>query len=134
MSDQTTPTSPLAGTTAFSGFSVKDFETARAFYADTLGVPVTVTDEQGGMFTIDLGNGASVFVYAVGTHQAGSFTVLNFQVPDVEAAVDALAARGVAFEHYEGAPQDEKGIARGMGPDIAWFKDPAGNVLSVIQA
>jgi catechol 2,3-dioxygenase-like lactoylglutathione lyase family enzyme len=115
---------------AFSGFAAQDIEAERAFYADTLGLDVT---EEHGILTLHLAGGGHVIVYPKPDHTPADFTVLNFPVDDVEAAVDALVARGVAFEHYEGAPQDEKGIMRGNGPDIAWFRDPAGNVLSVIR-
>jgi catechol 2,3-dioxygenase-like lactoylglutathione lyase family enzyme len=117
---------------AFSGFSVDDVPAARAFYADTLGLAVT---EANGMLTLDLSGGGRVLMYPKEDHVPATFTVLNFPVPDVEAAVDALAARGVRFEHYEGTPieTDARGIFRGGGPLIAWFTDPAGNVLSVLQ-
>ena len=123
----------LADSPAFSGFSVDDTAAAQAFYADTLGLDV---EEQNGMLTLHLAGGRDTLVYPKGEqHQPASFTVLNFPVPDVAAAVDALAGRGVSFERYEGTPTatDEKGIFRGGGPLIAWFTDPAGNVLSVIQ-
>jgi catechol 2,3-dioxygenase-like lactoylglutathione lyase family enzyme len=115
---------------AFSGIAAPDIELERAFYADTLGLEVT---EEHGILTLHLAGGGRVIVYPKPDHEPAGFTVLNFPVDDVEAAVDALTERGVAFEHYEGAPQDEKGIMRGNGPDIAWFRDPAGNVLSVIK-
>ena len=115
---------------AFSGFAAPDIDAARAFYADTLGLEVT---EENGILTLHLATGGQVIVYPKPDHEPAGFTVLNFPVDDVEAAVDALTEKGIAFEHYEGAPQDEKGIMRGHGPDIAWFRDPAGNVLSVIR-
>ena len=115
---------------AFSGFAAPDIEQARAFYADTLGLEVT---EEHGILTLHLAGGGLVIVYPKPDHTPADFTVLNFPVDDVEAAVDALTERGIEFEHYDGAPQDEKGIMRGNGPDIAWFRDPAGNVLSVIR-
>jgi catechol 2,3-dioxygenase-like lactoylglutathione lyase family enzyme len=115
---------------AFSGFATGDTDAARAFYADTLGLEVT---EEHGILTLHLAGGATVIVYPKLEHTPADFTVLNFPVDDVEAAVDALAERGVRFERYEGAPQDEKGIMRGHGPDIAWFRDPAGNILSVLH-
>ncbi len=120
----------LAERTAFSGFSADDIGTAKAFYADTLGVTV---EEENGMLTLKLAGGQRVLIYPKDDHQAATFTVLNFEVPDIDAAVADLGARGVAFEHYEDAGQDEHGIAREYGPPIAWFKDPAGNILSVIQ-
>lgn len=114
---------------AFSGFSTDDVPTAKAFYADVLGLDV---DEENGMLTLKLAGGGRVLVYPKPNHEPATFTVLNLPVDDVEAAVDALVAKGVTFERYEGMDQDGKGIMRGNGPDIAWFKDPAGNVLSVI--
>ena len=115
---------------AFSGFAASDIEQARGFYAGTLGIEVT---EENGMLTLHLAGGTNVLVYPKPDHTPAEFTVLNFPVDDVEVAVDALTERGVAFELYEGAPQDEKGIMRGNGPDIAWFRDPAGNILSVLR-
>lgn len=126
----------IDGSKAFSGFSVNDIEAARKFYGEVLGVDVRV-DEMG--MAINVGGGNPIFIYAKDDHTPASFTILNFPVDDIDAAVDGLAAKGVTFERYEGFPfdQDEKGIARGkaagMGPDIAWFKDPAGNVLSVLS-
>lgn len=113
---------------AFSGFSVDDVPAARAFYADVLGLGV---DEANGMLTLALGGGAVALVYPKPDHQPATFTILNFPVADVEAAVDALSAAGVRFTPYPAT--DAKGIMRGRGPDIAWFTDPAGNVLSVVQ-
>ena len=123
----------LGDSPAFSGFSVNDLESARRFYTDTLGLRVADVPEMGGLLRLHLGSGADVLVYAKDDHTPASFTVLNFPVPDVEQAVDQLEARGVTFEHYENPPTDEKGIMRAGGPLIAWFTDPAGNVLSVIQ-
>lgn len=123
----------LGKSAAFSGFSVDDLAMAREFYAGTLGMEVS---EDNGMLRLHLPGGGSVLVYPKGpAHEPASFTVLNFPVPDVEGAVDALAAAGVVPERYEGTPTetDAKGIFRGGGPLIAWFKDPAGNVLSVVQ-
>jgi catechol 2,3-dioxygenase-like lactoylglutathione lyase family enzyme len=119
---------------AFSGFSVDDLDAARRFYGETLGLDVK---EEHGMLTLRLGSGADVLVYAKGpAHEPASFTILNFPVRNIDAAVDALAAKGVAFEHYDNADikTDAKGIARdGYGPPIAWFKDPAGNFISVLE-
>jgi catechol 2,3-dioxygenase-like lactoylglutathione lyase family enzyme len=123
----------LKDSKAFSGFSVDDLEAARGFYGDTLGLDVTVFDESMGLLSLDLPTGARVMVYAKPTHQPATFTVLNFPVDDVEKAVDDLAAKGVSFERYDGFDQDERGISRGPGPLIAWFTDPAGNVLSVLE-
>lgn len=121
---------------AFSGFSVTDQAAAKQFYGEVLGVEVA-EDEMG--LTLKLAGGNDVFVYPKPDHQPATFTILNFPVQDIDAAVDELSAKGVEFEHYDSEQmhQDEKGITRGraanMGPDIAWFKDPAGNILSVLQ-
>jgi catechol 2,3-dioxygenase-like lactoylglutathione lyase family enzyme len=122
----------LADSPAFSGFSVDDPAAARRFYEDTLGLRVT-DEAMDGILRLHLGGGSSVLVYAKLDHAPASFTVLNFPVPDVEKAVDELVDRGVAFQHYENPPTDDKGIMRAGGPPIAWFADPAGNVFSVIQ-
>jgi catechol 2,3-dioxygenase-like lactoylglutathione lyase family enzyme len=119
----------LADSPAFHGFSVDDVGAARAFYADVLGLEVS---EENGMLFLHLGQGTRTLVYPKQDHVPATYTVLNFPVADVEAAVDALVARGVAFEHYPYV-DDPKGISRGYGPTIAWFTDPAGNVLSVIE-
>lgn len=124
-------------THAFSGFSVDDIDAARAFYADTLGLEVT-TNEMG-FLDIRLPQGGSILVYAKPNHTPASFTILNFAVDDVEAAVDDLNSRGVVTKIYSDPDfgTDAKGIAHGApgrGPDIAWFTDPAGNVLSVLAA
>jgi catechol 2,3-dioxygenase-like lactoylglutathione lyase family enzyme len=117
---------------AFSGFSVDDIPRAKEFYATTLGLEVT---EENGMLTLHLAGDRPTLVYPKPDHTPASFTILNFPVEDIEAAVDELAKRGVSFERYDGTDleTDERGIFRGGGPPIAWFKDPAGNVLSVIQ-
>jgi len=115
----------------FSGFSTDDIPRAREFYADTLGLQVS---EANGMLTLELAGGGRVIIYPKPDHQAATFTVLNLPVPDIDAAVDTLTRAGVVFERYEGAGQDARGIARAYPPPIAWFKDPAGNILSVIQA
>ena len=115
---------------AFSGFSTNDVEAAKRFYGETLGVDVS---DDHGMLNLKLAGGQRVLIYPKDDHVPATFTVLNFEVADIDAAVDDLAAKGVAFEHYEGSGQDAKGIARQYPPPIAWFKDPAGNVLSVIQ-
>jgi len=114
---------------AFSGFSVDDIPRAKAFYGDTLGLDVT---EANGLLHLGIANGGRVLVYPKENHTPATYTVLNFPVDDIDHAVDALTQAGVRFEKYDGFSQDEKGIMRGNGPDIAWFKDPAGNVLSVI--
>jgi catechol 2,3-dioxygenase-like lactoylglutathione lyase family enzyme len=113
----------------FSGFSTNDIARAKAFYGDTLGLEVT---EENGMLTLHLAGGGTVLIYPKENHEPASFTVLNFPVADIEGAVDQLTAAGVTFERYDEAGQDERGIARAYPPPIAWFKDPAGNVLSVI--
>src|SRR6266851_3678679 len=122
-------------TGAFSGFSVNDEAKAKAFYGQTLGLPIHVQEGMG--FELHLPGGAHAFVYHKPDHTPATFTILNFQVADVDEAVDELTRRGVTFEHYDsvdGARTDAKGIARDpRGPAIAWFKDPAGNFLSVIQ-
>jgi len=127
----------LGQSQAFSGFSVDDLGEARRFYGETLGLDVEESG-QGDMrlLTLKLGSGAQVFVYPKENHAPATFTILNFPVDDIEGAVAGLAERGVQFERYEGTPleTDEQGIFRGGGPPIAWFKDPAGNVLSVIKA
>lgn len=124
----------FAGTTAFSGFSVDDIARAKAFYADTLGVEVT---ERNGMLELHLAGAGNVLVYPKDDHTPATYTMLNFVVDDIDAAVAGLAERGVDVIRYDGAPQDDTGVLRGrsmdMGPDIAWFNDPAGNVLSVLQ-
>jgi predicted enzyme related to lactoylglutathione lyase len=117
-------------TTAFSGFATDDIEAAKTFYGETLGIEVS---EEYGLLTLHLAGGRDTMIYPKPDFEPATYTILNFAVEDVEAAVDALADRGVTFERYEGFGQDEKGIVRGNGPDIAWFKDPAGNVLSVIH-
>ena len=115
---------------AFSGFSTNDVEAAKRFYGETLGVDVS---DDHGMLNLKLAGGQRVLIYPKDDHVPPTFTVLNFEVADIDDAVDDLAAKGVAFERYEGSGQDAKGIARQYPPPIAWFKDPAGNVLSVIQ-
>ena len=119
-------------TAAFSGFSVDDAEAARAFYADTLGLEVT---EDHGILDIQLGGGHHAIAYPKPNHEPATFTILNFPVSDIEATVDELTSRGGVFERYEGTEMetDAKGIFRKGGPLIAWFTDPAGNVLSVIE-
>jgi catechol 2,3-dioxygenase-like lactoylglutathione lyase family enzyme len=119
-------------TKAFSGFSVDDVPRAKEFYGGTLGLEVS---EENGLLTLHIAGDRPTLVYPKEDHVPATFTILNFPVGDIEAAVDALAERGVRFERYEGTDlgTDEKGIFRGGGPLIAWFKDPAGNVLSVIQ-
>jgi predicted enzyme related to lactoylglutathione lyase len=120
-------------TSAFSGFSVDDLAAAKAFYTEVLGLTATA---EGPGLRFALPGGATVFAYDKSDHQPATYTMLNLVVDDIDVAVDALAERGVKFEHYDGMT-DDKGVARGIehqqGPNIAWFKDPAGNVLSVMQ-
>jgi len=120
--------------TAFSGFSVNDLAKAKAFYTQTLGLQVV---EEGVGLRLHLPGGGTAFAYPKDDHQPATFTLLDFVVDDIDEAVDELKSRGVSFERYAGMSQDEKGIMRGisqnMGPDIAWFKDPAGNMLAVLQ-
>ena len=123
----------FANTKATNGFAVDDVEKAREFYGETLGLGTTVLSEEFGVMSIQLAGGRDTLVYRKDDFTPATYTILNFEVNDIEAAVDGLAERGVGFERYEGFEQDEKGIARGPGPHIAWFKDPAGNILSVLQ-
>jgi len=120
----------FADTKAFSGFAVDDMAKARQFYDETLGIR---TSEQYGLMTLHLAGGRDTLVYPKPGHVPATYTILNFPVDDIDAAVDELTARGVRFERYEGLAQDDKGISRGDGPDIAWFTDPAGNILAVLQ-
>jgi len=127
----------LKANAAFSGFSVDDLAKAREFYSGVLGL--RVEDQEGMGMRLHLPGGGTVFAYPKADHQPATFTILNFVVEDIDAAVDELTGQGVGFEHYEQGDMrtDPKGIARGkavnMGPDIAWFKDPAGNFLAVIE-
>lgn len=117
---------------AFSGYSVDDIPSAARFYGETLGLKVS---EDQGLLTLHLAGDRDTLIYPKGDqHEPATFTVLNFPVEDVEQAVDDLVARGVEFERYDGVDQDARGINRGEGPLIAWFKDPAGNILSVLQS
>jgi hypothetical protein len=122
----------LENNKAFSGFAAPDIEALEPFYRDTLGIRTSV---ENGVLTLHLAGGdRPTIVYPKPDFEPATYTILNFPVEDVEAAVDELTSRGVQFEKYEGFGQDEKGIARGQGPDIAWFKDPAGNILSVLKS
>ncbi len=122
----------LKDSKAFSGYSADDLDAVRAFYADVLGLDVEQAAEMP-ILRVRFGGDRHVIVYAKPDHQPATFTVLNFPVADIDAAVDELTARGVVFERYEGFGQDAKGVMRDRGPLIAWFKDPAGNILSIIQ-
>jgi catechol 2,3-dioxygenase-like lactoylglutathione lyase family enzyme len=123
----------LAQSKAFSGFAVDDLEKARDFYGETLGLEVELIEEPG-LLNIHLAGGRDTLAYPKPDFEPATYTILNFPVDDVGAAVDELTARGVSFERYDGFEQDEKGIARGPGPEIAWFKDPAGNILAVLES
>jgi predicted enzyme related to lactoylglutathione lyase len=122
----------LRDSKAFSGFSANDIPKAKEFYGQTLGLKVS---ESNGLLTLHLADGNNVLVYPKPNHTAAAFTVLNFPVEDVDQAVDELTKRGVRFEIYDlpNIKTDKKGIMRGNGPTIAWFKDPAGNILSVLE-
>ncbi|MEO5576831.1 MAG: VOC family protein [Gaiellaceae bacterium] len=121
----------LKDSKAFSTFSVDDVARAKQFYGETLGLDVE--DEMDGL-ALRLAGGNAVFIYPKPDHEPAVFTVLNFPVDDVEQAVEGLTAAGVQFERYDGFDQDKQGIARmDEGPTIAWFKDPAGNILSVLE-
>ncbi len=115
-------------TKAFSGFSVDDIAAAKRFYGETLGLQVS---EANGMLTLEIEGDRPTLIYPKANHQPATYTILNFPVDDIEAAVDELVSRGVAFEKYDGL--DERGINRHGGPLIAWFTDPAGNILSVLE-
>jgi catechol 2,3-dioxygenase-like lactoylglutathione lyase family enzyme len=127
----------LGDATAFSGFAVDDIDKAREFYGETLGLRVEVLDEENHLMTLRHPGDRDTLVYGKPDHAPANYTILNFQVDDIDEVVDGLAARGVRFERYDGMPQDDKGVMRGLaenrGPDIAWFTDPAGNILSVLQ-
>lgn len=120
----------FSDTPAFSGFSVSDLEAARSFYRDTLGL--RVADSPAGL-TLQIAGGRPILVYPKADHEPAKYTILNFPVDDIEAAVDTLVSRGVTFKRYPQMDQDERGIMRADGPLIAWFADPAGNILSVLQ-
>jgi catechol 2,3-dioxygenase-like lactoylglutathione lyase family enzyme len=123
----------LANSKAYSGFAVDDLEAARRFYGETLGLNVSMLDEENGLLNLQIAGGRDTLVYLKPDLVPGNYTILNFPVDDIDEAVDGLSARGVSFERYDGFEQDAKGIFRGEGPLIAWFKDPAGNILSVLQ-
>jgi len=125
----------LANSKAFNGFAVDDLDKARQFYGETLGLKVEVLDEENGLLTLHLPGERDTLIYISPGMTPPSYTILNFPVDDIDQAVDDLAARGVSLEQYgnDELPQDEKGVMREGGPLIAWFKDPAGNTLSVLQ-
>ena len=120
----------FANTKAFSGFAVDDLEAAKKFYGQTLGLN---TSEHYGLLTLHLAGDRDTLVYPKDNHVPATYTILNFPVDDIDQAVAELTERGVRFERYEGMAQDEQGISRGGGPNIAWFTDPAGNILAVLQ-
>ena len=122
----------LKNSEAFSGFAVPDLEQAKQFYGETLGLKVTDLDEDV-LLQLELAGGRNVLLYVKPDHAPSNYTILNFPVDDIDAVVDGLAERGVEFERYDDFDQDDKGIFRGDGPLIAWFKDPAGNILSVLK-
>jgi catechol 2,3-dioxygenase-like lactoylglutathione lyase family enzyme len=120
----------FGSTKAFSGFSVDDIPAAKRFYGETLGLEVS---EANGMLTLHILGGGEILVYPKPDHTPATFTILNFPVEDIDSAVDELTDRGVTFQRYGDSQQDERGIYRGFGPPIAWFTDPAGNILAVLQ-
>ena len=117
-------------TKAFSGFAVDDLDAAKKFYGEVLGLK---TSERYGLLTLHLAGGRDTLVYPKPDHTPATYTILNFAVDDIDAAIDELISRGVELEKYDGLGQDDKGINRAGGPYIAWFKDPAGNILAVLQ-
>jgi predicted enzyme related to lactoylglutathione lyase len=120
-------------TRAFGSFAVKDIVAAKKFYGETLGLQVSEMD-QPGVLTLNIAGGSNVLVYEKPDHTPATFTVLNFLADDIDDAVDELAKHGVQLERYEGFEHDEKGIVRSDGPQIAWFTDPSGNILAVLQS
>jgi catechol 2,3-dioxygenase-like lactoylglutathione lyase family enzyme len=120
----------FTNTKAFSGFAVDDIDAAREFYGETLGLEVS---EENGLLTLQIAGERPTLVYPKEGHTPADYTILNFPVDDIDAAVDQLTNRGVELARYDGFGQDERGIMRDQGPPIAWFKDPAGNVLAVLQ-
>ena len=123
----------LENAKTFHGLAVDDLDKAREFYGGTLGLKIEVLDEDNGLLSMERPGGETTLLYLSPDLQVGNYTVLNFSVDDIDATVDALTARGVEFLRYDGFPQDEKGVMRGNGPDIAWFKDPAGHTLSLLK-
>jgi predicted enzyme related to lactoylglutathione lyase len=121
----------FSNTHAFSGFAVDDIDEAKRFYGETLGLKVT--DGPMGVLTLELAGDRPTMIYPKPDFTPATYTILNFPVDDVDAAVDELTARGVEMERYDGFDQDEKGIMRDNGPTIAWFRDPAGNILAVLE-
>jgi predicted enzyme related to lactoylglutathione lyase len=121
-------------TKAFSSFSINDLEKAKEFYGKTLGLEISDVPEMGGLLTLHMKGGNEIMIYSKPGHTPATFTILNFPVDDIEETVDELTKRGVSFEHYKGDLEtDERGISHGNGMKIAWFKDPAGNILSILE-
>jgi catechol 2,3-dioxygenase-like lactoylglutathione lyase family enzyme len=123
----------FTNTKAYSGFAVDDLGKAREFYGEVLGLEVSVESEENGLIALHLAGGRDTLVYLKPDFAPATYTILNFEVDDIDEAVEGLSARGVNFERYDGFEQDDKGVNRTAGPAIAWFKDPAGNILSVLQ-
>jgi catechol 2,3-dioxygenase-like lactoylglutathione lyase family enzyme len=127
----------LTDSKAYNGFAVDDIKKALEFYGDTLGIKTSMLDEENGLISLHLAGDRDTLVYNKPDFTPATYTILNFPVDDIDEVVDGLTAKGVEFERYDSFEQDEKGVARGIasgnGPDIAWFKDPAGNILSVLQ-
>ena len=126
----------LDASKAYSGFAVDDIQKAKEFYGETLGLNVNELDVGQDQPLLELhlgGNRTPVLIYPKPDFTPATYTILNFPVDDVDAAVENLGSCGIEFERYDGIEQDEKGVARGQGPDIAWFKDPAGNILAVLK-
>jgi predicted enzyme related to lactoylglutathione lyase len=123
----------LGESKATSGFAVNDLNKAKEFYEGTLGLGVEVLDSEHGLTRLKLADECDVLMYLSADMKPASYTMLNFEVDDIDEAVDRLVGRGVSIERYEGFDHDDKGIVRGPGPQIAWFKDPSGNILSVLQ-
>ena len=121
----------LATSKAFSGFAADDIDAARDFYGETLGLETSVNEW--GVLILSIEGSQDVMVYPKPDHAPAAFTVLNFPVEDIDQAVDALAERGVEMQRFQGFDHDDRGIVRGSGPTIAWFHDPAGNILSVVE-
>ncbi len=123
----------LTDSEAYSGFAVDDLEKAKDFYGKTLGMNISEEDAENGLLSLKIAGSRDILVYLKPDHSPAPFTILNFPVGDVDAAVEELTGKGVEFERYEGFGQDENGVMRDNGPTIAWFTDPAGNILSVIE-
>ncbi len=123
----------FANSKAFSGFAADDVQQARVFYGDVLGIETSMTDDEYPLLTLHLAGGRDTLVYGKPNHTPADYTILNFPVDDIDAAVADLNGRGVRIERYDGMDQADNGVFLGGGPKIAWFKDPAGNILSVLE-